>query len=241
MSAISPPRQHMSSDLEHFDILRKMGIDVWRLRDTTTPEQPKASVQAESTPDVCLSHGAESLQSIAQEVSACQKCELHKSRTQTVFGRGNPDANWLFVGEAPGYHEDQQGQPFVGAAGKLLNLMISALGMTHEQVFIANMLKCRPPDNRDPLPEEIEKCESYLHRQLALIKPKVIVALGKVSATALLKSNVALSKLRGEVHHYGSDDIPLIVTYHPAYLLRRPGQKAEAWEDLWKARIIAQR
>ena len=182
----------------------------------------------------------ESLIPIEQEVSACRQCELHQSRTQTVFGCGNPDANWLFIGEAPGKNEDLQGEPFVGRAGKLLDKMIAALGMEREQVFIANVLKCRPPDNRDPLPGEIEQCEPYLHRQLAVIKPKVIVALGRISAQALLKTSEPLSKLRGPVHQYGPDNIPLVATYHPAYLLRSPGQKAKAWEDLWQAKMIAQ-
>ena len=182
----------------------------------------------------------ESLAPIEREVSACRKCELHQSRTHTVFGCGNPDADWLFVGEAPGQHEDLQGQPFVGRAGKLLDMMIAALGMEREQVFIANVLKCRPPGNRDPQPREIEQCEPYLHRQLARIRPKVIVALGRISAQALLKTDEPLGKLRGRVHQYGADNIPLVATYHPAYLLRSPEQKAKAWEDLWRARAIAE-
>ena len=182
----------------------------------------------------------ESLAPIEREVSACRKCELHHSRTHTVFGCGNPDADWLFVGEAPGQHEDLQGQPFVGRAGKLLDMMIAALGMEREQVFIANVLKCRPPGNRDPQPQEIEQCEPYLHRQLARIRPKVIVALGRISAQALLKTDEPLGKLRGRVHQYGADNIPLVATYHPAYLLRSPEQKAKAWEDLWRARAIAE-
>ena len=146
----------------------------------------------------------------------------------------------MFVGEAPGRDEDAQGEPFVGRAGKLLDMMIAALGMKRDTVFVANVLKCRPPDNRDPLPGEIEMCEAYLHRQLALIQPKVIVALGRVSAQALLKTGDALGTLRGAAHRYGPAGIPLVVTYHPAYLLRSPEQKSKAWDDLWLAKGIAE-
>ena len=237
------------------EILRKIGGEVWKFREagavasgeateaaampdtsapeTNVPEQPPASVSVAAADD--------SLTPIEREVSACQKCELHQSRTNTVFGCGNPDADWLFVGEAPGQHEDLQGQPFVGRAGQLLDQMIAALGMEREQVFIANVLKCRPPNNRDPLPAEIEQCEPYLHRQLAQIRPKVIVALGRISAQALLKTGEPLGKLRGRVYQYGPDNIPLVATYHPAYLLRSPEQKARAWEDLWQAKGIVGR
>ncbi len=158
-----------------------------------------------------------------------------------MFGCGNPGADWLFLGEAPGQHEDLQGQPFVGRAGQLLDRMIAALGMEREQVFIANVLKCRPPNNRDPLPAKIEQCEPYLHRQLAQIKPKVIVALGRISAQALLKTGEPLGKLRGRGYQYGPDNFPLVVTYHPAYLLRSPEQKTRAWVDLWQAKSIVGR
>lgn len=197
----------------------------------TSADPPAASADAAGS-------AAAEWQIIEREVSACRRCELHRTRTHTVFGCGNARADWLFVGEAPGRHEDLQGEPFVGRAGKLLDMMIAALGMRREQVFIANVLKCRPPNNRDPLPGEIEQCEPYLHRQLALIQPKVIVALGRISAQALLRTGDALSKLRGTTHRYGPDHIPLVVTYHPAYLLRSPEQKAKAWDDLWRAREI---
>ena len=210
-----------------------------------TPPPPVVGGDADESTDAPAAESTnapadESLAPIEREVSACRKCELHQSRTHTVFGCGNPDADWLFVGEAPGQHEDLQGQPFVGRAGKLLDMMIAALGMEREQVFIANVLKCRPPGNRDPQPREIEQCEPYLHRQLARIRPKVIVALGRISAQALLKTDEPLGKLRGRVHQYGADNIPLVATYHPAYLLRSPEQKAKAWEDLWRARAIAE-
>ena len=254
----------MSNHAERqLEILRKIGVEVWQFRggetepavepepqaltgrDVAAPagqstDAPVEQRPAQTPPPVVGGDADESLAPIEREVSACRKCELHHSRTHTVFGCGNPDADWLFVGEAPGQHEDLQGQPFVGRAGKLLDMMIAALGMEREQVFIANVLKCRPPGNRDPQPREIEQCEPYLHRQLARIRPKVIVALGRISAQALLKTDEPLGKLRGRVHQYGADNIPLVATYHPAYLLRSPEQKAKAWEDLWRARAIAE-
>ena len=180
----------------------------------------------------------ETLDIIRQQVAQCTQCVLHQSRKQTVFGVGDARADWLFVGEAPGREEDLQGEPFVGRAGKLLDLMLAALGMSREAVFIANVLKCRPPENRDPTAEEVALCENYLHRQLAIIQPKIIVALGRISAQALLKTDQPLAKLRGATHAYGRADTPLVVTYHPAYLLRSPGQKQKAWEDLWRAKMI---
>lgn len=240
------------------EILRKIEIERWKFRAATaapdSPEpvrqepakpapaaaQPPAPAVQPAAPNAMDGDAGQSLARVEQEVSVCRNCALHESRTHTVFGCGSAAADWLFVGEAPGQHEDLQGQPFVGRAGKLLDMMIAALGMTREQVFIANVLKCRPPQNRDPLPAEIEQCEVYLHRQLALIKPKVIVALGRISAQALLKTGEPLGKLRGRVYQYGRDDIPLVATYHPAYLLRSPGQKAAAWEDLWRAKMIVE-
>ncbi len=171
-------------------------------------------------------------------MSTCRQCALHQTRTRTVFGCGNPSAEWMFIGEAPGANEDRLGQPFVGRAGQLLDKMIAALGMKREQVFIANLIKCRPPDNRDPAATEIAQCEPYLHQQVAQIQPKVIIALGRVSAQALLKSTAPLGKLRNQTHRYGAADTPLIATYHPAYLLRSPPQKAQAWEDLWRAKML---
>jgi len=193
---------------------------------------------AESTDTVTTVGGDESLVRIAGEVAACRKCALHQTRTNTVPGAGHARADWFFIGEAPGRDEDAQGEPFVGRAGRLLDAMIAALGLRREEVFIANVLKCRPPDNRDPTAEEVELCEAYLHRQLALIQPKVIVALGRISAQALLKTDTAIGKLRGATHNYVAANIPLVVTYHPAYLLRSPEQKAKAWDDLWLAKTI---
>lgn len=190
--------------------------------------------------DSAATDAADTLARIAAEVAACQQCDLHQTRTNTVPGCGNARADYLFVGEAPGRDEDLQGEPFVGRAGKLLDSMIAALGLRRADVFIANVLKCRPPDNRDPLPGEVAQCEAYLHRQLALIQPKVIVALGRVSAQALLKTDTAIGKLRGGAHHYGPANIPLVVTYHPAYLLRSPEQKGKSWDDLWLAKGIVE-
>ena len=171
-------------------------------------------------------------------VAACVRCaELASTRTQTVFGVGNHNADWMVIGEAPGAEEDRQGEPFVGRAGQLLNNMLKAIGLQRETVFIANMLKCRPPGNRDPRPEEIANCADYLQRQVALVQPKVILAVGRISAQNLLQSSEPLGRLRGKVHRYG--DIPLVVTYHPAYLLRTPGDKAKAWADLRFARDVA--
>lgn len=163
-------------------------------------------------------------------VSTCTACELHSTRTQTVFGVGDPNAEWMIIGEAPGADEDQQGEPFVGRAGQLLNNMLKALGLQREQVFIANILKCRPPENRNPRPEEVAQCEAFLQRQVALVKPKIILAVGGVAAHNLLKVDTPVSRLRGQVHHY--DNVPLVVTYHPAYLLRKPSEKARSWVDL---------
>ena len=163
-------------------------------------------------------------------VSACTACELHQSRTQTVFGVGSHSADWLIIGEAPKADEDQQGEPFVGDTGQLLDNMLRALGLGREQVFISNILKCRPTDDRDPQPEEFTTCEAYLQRQIALIAPKLILAIGGVAAHSLLKLKTPVTKLRGELHHYG--ETPLVVTYHPAYLLRKPSEKARSWADL---------
>lgn len=173
-------------------------------------------------------------EALQREVSVCTRCSLHETRTQTVFGIGNPDADWLFIGEAPGEQEDLRGEPFVGRAGQLLDEMIRALGLERENVFIANVLKCRPPKNRDPSPEEALACEPFLIQQVRKVGPKIIVAVGRIAAQNLLKTQVPLGKLRGEVHRY--EGTPVVVTYHPAYLLRSQTEKRRAWEDLKLAR-----
>ncbi len=217
-------------DQRRLEILGRIGIDVWQLRGKI-PEPGSEHHEKSSS-------GSESIGDIAREISSCERCVLHKTRTRTVPGTGNESADWVFVGEAPGQNEDQQGLPFVGRAGQLLDAMLAALDMNRESVFIANVIKCRPPGNRDPRPEEVVECEPYLHRQLEILKPKIIVALGRISAQALLKTSSPLGKLRGQVYQYGVNAIPMVVTYHPAYLLRSPQQKAKAWEDLLLARSI---
>jgi len=169
---------------------------------------------------------------LEKKVSNCKDCELHKTRTQTVFGYGNQQSDWLFIGEAPGKDEDLKGEPFVGRAGRLLNEVIFSLGLEREEVYIANILKCRPPNNRDPSPDEIRSCTTYLQQQIKMISPKIIIAVGRVAAQHLLNSDLTMAKLRGIVHSYGSESIPLITIYHPAYLLRSPSQKHKVWSDL---------
>lgn len=172
------------------------------------------------------------LEELEKEVARCQKCRLHRHRTQTVFGVGNPQARILFIGEGPGEEEDKQGIPFVGRAGQLLTKMIEAMGLKREEVYIANVIKCRPPNNRDPEPDEIEACMPYLKAQISFIQPEVIIALGKFASQALTGSPTPITKMRG--HWYSFEDIPLMPTYHPSYLLRQQGQKKYAWEDLKK-------
>ncbi|MGZ8245236.1 uracil-DNA glycosylase [Methylomagnum sp.] len=243
----------MPIDHRHLDYLRRMGIDAWAPRvpvpfgpasalsmAAEIPLIPESEPEEEETampiPDdappsptlpPCSSLNWDDL---AAQVAACTACPLHQTRTQTVFGVGNREAKWMFIGEAPGEQEDLQGEPFVGRAGLLLNEMIRALGLKREEVYIANVLKCRPPKNRDPAPEEAASCEGYLKAQLAWVKPKIIVAVGRIAAQNLLKTGTPIGKLRGQVHTY--EHIPLVVTYHPAYLLRSQTEKRRAWEDL---------
>jgi len=176
------------------------------------------------------------LRDFYEEIKDCQKCPLGSTRKNFVFGVGNPTAKIIFVGEAPGRDEDEQGVPFVGRAGQLLSRMLASIGLSREDVFIANVLKCRPPQNRDPLPEEIAHCEPYLKRQLRLISPVLIVALGRIAGQVLLRREDSLSQLRESIHLY--EKIPLIVTYHPAALLRNSQWKQHAWEDLKKIKKV---
>ena len=170
------------------------------------------------------------LAEIDQQVRACQECPLHQSRTNTVFGVGDPCARLMFIGEGPGYDEDQQGEPFVGKAGKLLDKMIVAMGLHRSLVYIANIVKCRPNENRDPLPSEQLACFPYLSQQIDIIKPDLIVTLGNVPTKYLLDTQVGITRMRGQVQDY--EGIPVIPTFHPAYLLRYPEGKRETWEDL---------
>jgi len=180
-------------------------------------------------------------EALRAEVLSCTRCQLHATRTQGVFGVGNPRADWLIIGEAPGAEEDRRGEPFVGRAGQLLNAMLKAIGLEREQVFIANVLKSRPPGNRDPKPDEVAACLPYLMRQIALLRPRLMLAVGRIAAQNLLATDMALGRLRGQVHTFGELNTPLIVTYHPAYLLRSPADKRKAWEDLKFARSTFQR
>lgn len=170
------------------------------------------------------------LDQLAAEVSVCTRCPLHQSRTQTVFSRGNPKASLMIIGEAPGFYEDKQGKPFVGKAGSLLNCMLASIGYSEDQVYIANVLKCRPPNNRDPLKEEINQCCDFLSQQINQVKPNLILAVGRFAGQFLMNTPQTLAKMRNRLHQY--KDIPFFVSYHPAYLLRNPVDKKKAYLDL---------
>lgn len=217
--------------------LKALGVENWQQRRplAVSGKASAASVQAAGI----LPASTDSWDNIASEVAGCTKCGLHECRNRTVFGVGDRRAKWLVVGEAPGADEDQQGEPFVGRAGQLLNSMLRGIGLEREQVFIANVLKCRPPNNRDPKPEEVAHCLPYLERQIALLRPAIMLAVGRIAAQNLLATETPIGKLRGSVHAFGSAGIPLVVTYHPAYLLRSPTEKRKAWEDLKFARRVA--
>ncbi|ARB93716.1 uracil-DNA glycosylase [Legionella longbeachae] len=199
----------MPDELKHY-YLQIMGIDLWKLRQSNSCQKD--------------------LSSLAKEVSSCTRCPLHKTRTQTVFYRGHEKAKLMIVGEAPGFYEDQQGLPFVGKAGGLLNQMLRSIEMVEKDVYIANVLKCRPPDNRDPHLDEIAQCSSFLVRQIELVKPHLILALGRFAGQFLLNKPLSLKQLRNTIHHY--NNIPFIVSYHPAYLLRNPSDKKKTYIDL---------
>ena len=213
--------------------LQAMGIQVWIPRgqgdggESPRPVVPVAPAEERGS-------AAHIWADLEARVAGCTRCDLHASRTQTVFGTGNREADWLIIGEAPGADEDRQGEPFVGRAGQLLNEMLLAAGYRREEVYIANILKCRPPNNRNPRPEEVACCHDYLRQQIELIQPRIIIAVGGIAAHNLLHTDVPVGRLRGTLHHYG--DIPLVVTYHPAYLLRAPLEKRKAWQDLQFAR-----
>ena len=222
------------------EYLEQMGIDVYVRRGhgagADVDERSPQGVSVTGTPAA----GKDMVwQRLERQVSKCVACALHKSRSRTVFGTGDRDARWMFVGEGPGFEEDRRGEPFVGRAGKLLDRMVAALGFERDQVYIANAVKCRPPDNRNPRPEELAACKGYLREQIALVAPRILIALGGVAASVLLETDgVAVGKLRGEVHRFGDTGIPLVVTYHPAYLLRSPQQKRAAWQDLQLAQRV---
>jgi uracil-DNA glycosylase family 4 len=231
-------------------MLQEMGLRVWAAAATEAPATPVALV-SEAAPaaqpeqpvaaavppdDRAAAIAAMPWPALREAVAQCTACGLCQSRRQTVFGVGHANAHWMIVGEAPGEQEDLKGEPFVGAAGHLLDSMLRALNLTREeapperQVYIANTLKCRPPRNRNPEPEELARCEPFLMRQIELIRPKLILAMGRFAVQALLRSNEPIGKLRGRVHRY--QGVPLVVTYHPAYLLRNLADKSRAWDDL---------
>jgi uracil-DNA glycosylase family 4 len=222
--------------------LAEMGIPVWRLRAAAVADsvaRSPAEVAAETLAAGASSGAAsgdaasgDAWAALAATVRGCTLCGLHRGRTQTVFGVGKRDARLLVIGEAPGADEDRQGEPFVGRAGQLLNAMLRAIGLPRSEVYIANILKCRPPNNRDPEPSESATCTPYLTQQIELVRPRVLLAVGRIAAQWLLQTDTPIGKLRGRVVSYGARNTPLVVTYHPAYLLRSPLEKAKAWTDL---------
>jgi uracil-DNA glycosylase len=222
--------------------LEAIGIEEWRLRTREAP--PSVALPAAPTPAAAATPGvdvASQWEALRAEVLVCKRCPLHATRTQGVFGVGPLRCDWLVIGEAPGAEEDRRGEPFVGAAGQLLDAMLRAIGLDRRNnVYIANILKSRPPGNRDPRPEEVAACLPYLERQIALLQPRIMLAVGRIAAQNLLATDAPLGRLRGRAHHFGERSTPLVVTYHPAYLLRTPGDKRKAWEDLKFARSLYQ-
>jgi DNA polymerase len=206
------------------EVLQEMGLaPVWRLRSVQEiPAQKSSNVAQMDWPQ------------LKAKVAGCTDCKLRAGCTQTVFGVGNERADWMLVGEAPGQEEDRVGEPFVGQAGKLLDNMLAAIGLQRPGVYIANVIKCRPPGNRNPEPDEVAKCSPHLLRQVALVQPKLILAMGRFAAQTLLNTDATIASLRGRVHSYAG--VPLVVTYHPAYLLRTLPDKSKAWADLLFAR-----
>ena len=248
----------MSQDLaEHLRYFAELGVTgisrdpAWQMRAhqsaspevASDPPPPTPKVAPPAPPRAAARHkpdadAAVTLRQLKDEIGpTCDRCKLHKlGRTQVVFGVGNPNADLMFVGEAPGADEDLKGEPFVGKAGQLLTKIIEAIALTREQVYIANVIKCRPPGNRNPEPDEVDSCEPFLFSQIDAIKPKVIIALGKFAAQSLLKTTEPITRLRGRVFNYRGAS--LIPTFHPAFLLRNPSAKREVWEDMKKARAI---
>jgi len=226
------------------EYLRTLGIDVWVPRAGTGGSAGAAPVTrvAEAVPPAAPRiemPAAGGWEALRDEVMRCTRCSLHAGRTQGVFGVGNPRSEWMVIGEAPGAEEDRRGEPFVGRAGQLLDAMLRAIGLSRDRnVYIANVLKSRPPNNRDPKPEEVGACLPYLRRQIELVRPRLLLAVGRIAAQNLLGTEESLSRLRGRVHTFGELNTPLVVTYHPAYLLRNPVDKRKAWEDLKFARSV---
>jgi uracil-DNA glycosylase len=230
---------------QHLRFYQEIGVDglsrdaAWRKRDAAVsaqgdapPASPPAMPSQSGRQIIPLTDlaAADRLVAIRAEIGDCTRCKLHSGRTNLVFGVGNPEATLMFIGEGPGAEEDQQGEPFVGRAGQLLTQIIKAMGFAREEVYIANVVKCRPPGNRNPEPDEIARCSPFLQAQIASIKPKVIVALGKFAAQTLLATETPISRLRGRFHEMG--DTVVMPTFHPSYLLRNPAAKREVWEDM---------
>jgi DNA polymerase len=223
------------------EYLAALGLDSWVLRKPASASPVGAVANGAIEPVVGADVARESAfdwPELRARVAACTRCGLSATRTQTVFGVGDSNADWLIVGEAPGAEEDRDGEPFVGRAGQLLNAMLRAVGLAREQVYIANVLKCRPPQNRDPAGAETVECMPFLERQIALLRPKIMLAVGRIAAQNLLRTDLPLGRLRQQVHAFGASHVPLVVTYHPAYLLRSPADKRKAWEDLKFAREV---
>jgi DNA polymerase len=220
------------------EYLQAMGVQRWLLR---TGEEASVNDGLPVPASDNAQPVAHDWTGLEQQVSNCKKCKLHETRTQTVFGVGNRQADWLIIGEAPGAEEDRQGEPFVGPAGKLLTGMLFAAGFKRADVYIANILKCRPPGNRNPAPEEVACCHAYLQQQIDLMQPQLILAVGGVAAHNLLQTDEKVGQMRGSLHHYGEAKIPLVVTYHPAYLLRSPLEKRKVWSDLQFAQAVYKR
>ena len=226
-------RKTLPAEAQRRAYLEALGVDVWALRRSAAEEHPQVTGDV-PLPEPQLPTWPE----LRDKVAACTLCSLHRTRTQTVFGVGSESADWMIIGEAPGVEEDRRGEPFVGRAGKLLDEMLRSVGLARDAVFIANLLKCRPPQNRDPAVGEAAACRSYLDRQIALLAPKLILVVGRIAAQHLLETDAPLGRLRGQRHYLNNGQLPVVVTYHPAYLLRSPTQKRKAWQDLCLARQI---
>jgi len=221
-----------------------MGLVRWVSRDTPEesaaepaihqPDSARTAVESSVGKEVTTAIPASEMdwESLTASIRSCTGCDLHTHRHHAVVGAGNQGADWMIIGEAPGEQEDLQGEPFVGRAGLLLNNILSAVGLSRDTVYIANVIKCRPPGNRDPHAEEISACLPYLERQIQLINPRIILIVGRVAAQTLLDTDSPVGRMRGRVHYYGAQKVPVVVTYHPAYLLRRPTEKTKTWDDL---------
>lgn len=230
------------TDNNRLAYLSALGVDVWSERGQA-PAAGNADAREAEVDTVPARDGdwQDEWRALQSSVAGCTRCALHKTRTQTVFGVGSDSADWMIIGEAPGAEEDRRGEPFVGRAGKLLDEMLRSLGLDRQTVFIANILKCRPPNNRDPAAEESAECRGYLDQQIRMVQPKIIVAVGRIAAQLLLNTDTPVGRLRGQLHTVGEAGIPTVVTYHPAYLLRSPTQKRKVWQDLCMARATIER